>query len=228
LTIWNDGYTLHYPGDNANMQTRGDMLADYAQRMAGITPKTFVLDTFTGTDGTVLSSHVGETGATWDFRDGYTDVASIKSNRLWAASLTHYFASGIPASADYEVSADIYIASQLSGGVAGVAIRSRTKSDISYTGHFGMSGASAFCYILGYPGAGGIGFAGVATPSVGSTHTLKLKAQGTALSLYWDGALVVGPVTNTGYLTAGRAGVIIGGGSSTTGFHLDNITAVDL
>jgi hypothetical protein len=55
-----------------------------------------------------------------------------------------------------------------------------------------------------------------------------LKVEGTALSVYWGGVLKIGPVTHPLLPAAGRAGTIQGGASTTTGFHIDSLTATDL
>lgn len=229
LTIWNDGYTLHSPGDDANMRTRGNMLADHALRMKGITPTTFVSDTFTGVDGTVLSSHVGETGATWAFNDGWTDVARIQNNRLYGGSgQGRYYSTGIPASSDYTVTADIYVASN--SGYAGVLAHVLTEQNYSYAAHVWNYGGTVMVF-LDYTPAGTLATHTIATPVVGSSHTLRLKIQNTGLSAYWDDMTtpVIGPIYNTGLPSAGRAGVILGGGASpTTGYHINSLTATDL
>lgn len=68
----------------------------------------FVQDSFTDTNATALQSHTGETGATWAKLTGFTRDAQIQSNVL--ENLTNsdaaYYASGAPASADYEVELD--------------------------------------------------------------------------------------------------------------------------
>lgn len=228
LTTWGDGYTLHYPGTNADMITRGDMLSDHAQRMAGITPKTFLSDSFTGANGALLSGHVGEVGAAWNQQaTSWTGVPTIQNNRIWASTEAHYYSSGVPASGDYTVSADVFVVSLL--GVAGVAARSTTEDTHSYVGYVTYSGGTTTCSIIRHGGAVNLGSATVTTPAVGSTHTIKLKVQGSAISLYWDNTLVVGPITDATYAAAGRAGVRLGGSATATkGFHLENITATDL
>jgi hypothetical protein len=231
LTNWSDGYTLHYPGTSADMITRGVMLSDHAQRMAGMTPKTFLSDSFTGANGTALGAHVGEVGAAWDFNELWTAVSSIQNNRLTPSSgESHYYASGVPASADYIVGADIYTATALPNSFAGVTARTETKTDYGYQAY--IVSASGTPHIgLDYNNTTGyttIATRAITAPVVGSTHRLELKVQGSSLTLYWDGVALGASVTHTSLMSAGRAGVIMGGGSPTTGFHLDNITATDL
>jgi len=232
-TAWNDGYTLHYPGTSNDMSQRAGMLSDHAQRMTGITPKTFVSDDFTGTNGTTQTAHTGATGAVWAYVNGWTGPSAIQNNRLYAgASDAVLYASGIPASADYTVTADIYTASLVSTGYAGVTGRSYTTGDYYYDAYIWWSSGTATIYLeYGHPGTDTtLGAHVVTTPTVGSTHTLRLKLQGTSLSVYWDNMTtpVIGPITHTSLTAAGRAGTVQGHGSATTGFHIDSFTATDL
>jgi hypothetical protein len=70
---------------------------------------TFVNDTFTDSDGTTITSHTGETGATWAITNwGSAPVPTIQSNELsgntGTGSNVSYYASGVPGAADYTVS----------------------------------------------------------------------------------------------------------------------------
>lgn len=72
----------------------------------------FTVDTMTGTNGTAITSHTGEVGATWT-DVGAGTVATIQTNRLRPASdstgVNMYTASGTPSDANYAVAADIYM-----------------------------------------------------------------------------------------------------------------------
>lgn len=74
---------------------------------SGGAPVDFVNDSFTGADSTVLSSHTGETGATWTQHSSYTTATiMIMNNRAYkdAASGTGmYYASGTAANVNYTV-----------------------------------------------------------------------------------------------------------------------------
>src|ERR1022692_1236936 len=75
----------------------------------------FVTDSFTDTAGTALTSHTGETGATWAKNGGFSggSVIITDSNRIRSgvSGASVYYASGDPNLADYSVSADVYVAS---------------------------------------------------------------------------------------------------------------------
>jgi hypothetical protein len=63
------------------------------------------------------------------------------------------------------------------------------------------------------------------TPASATDYTIELVCNGTSISVKVDGAVVIGPVTDSTYTTGAKAGVGIGGttGSSntTTGFAID-------
>ena len=70
----------------------------------------FVNDTFTGTDGTLLSAHTGETGAAWSLHPSFTDTFVITSNRASKDANTAtsvYTASGVASSINYTVQCPI-------------------------------------------------------------------------------------------------------------------------
>jgi hypothetical protein len=75
----------------------------------------FVTDSMTGSDSTDLTAHTGETGATWAKVTGITGIIKITSNRCKGDSggASLYYASGTPASANYEVEADLYVVSEI-------------------------------------------------------------------------------------------------------------------
>ena len=89
-------------------------------------------DTFTGTAGTLLSSRTGEIGATWtkwvpsvvtanDSSSAVlSDVGRLRRN---ASGGVTYFASGVSAIADYQVSTDVVLKTALTGDFAGVVGR---------------------------------------------------------------------------------------------------------
>lgn len=231
LTSWSDGYTVHYPGDNASMRTRAMILADHNAQMTGITPKTFLSDTFTGSNGTALGSHTGETGATWAKQEEWTGTCTIQNNRLYSTTTeAHYYASGVPASSDYTVTASIYIVSNATTCFAGVIARAWSEIDYGYEAYLYNSGTPTLYLTYNHTsGETNLDSTVITAPAVGSTHTLALTVEGTSLAVYWDDVLKIGPYTHTGIYNAGRAGVIQGGSgmSSTAGYHIDSVTATD-
>src|SRR3954471_15254020 len=99
-----------------------------------------VTDTFTGTNGTLLENHVGETGATWTFHPNYPADLKLQNGRVWGPEWGLYFASGIPATNEYDVSADLTVMSNV--GAIGVVGRSLTSgSDSLYMARYNATGA---------------------------------------------------------------------------------------
>jgi hypothetical protein len=89
-------------------------------------PVDFVVDSFTGTAGTLLSARTGETGATWTRHDPYgsgtavlTPAGRVRSSGK--SGLAAYYASGTPATSEYDVQATVTVLSTLSmrAGVTG-------------------------------------------------------------------------------------------------------------
>lgn len=111
---------------NTAYARQGDVVREYAVALTGNAATTaagtlsgaqtyeFVVDSFTGTNGTAITSHTGELGATWTDSGGSGGTApTIQTNRLKAANNStgnnFYTASGTPADRDYVVGADIYM-----------------------------------------------------------------------------------------------------------------------
>ncbi|RIK92488.1 MAG: hypothetical protein DCC73_11945 [Proteobacteria bacterium] len=79
---------------------------------------TFAQDSFTDANGTNLTGHTGEVGATWAKLTGYTGNLYINGNVLenedGSDADAAYYTSGAPASSDYDVEADYtWVNSQL-------------------------------------------------------------------------------------------------------------------
>ena len=65
----------------------------------------FITDTFTDTDGVLLSAHTPDSGGSWALNSAYTATGEINTNRArsTAGSATNYYHSAVPPSADYSV-----------------------------------------------------------------------------------------------------------------------------
>lgn len=192
----------------------------------------FASATFTGTDGTELSV----ADANWvkhAFNSAYDFV--IVGNRVRHLSTTavassEYYHTGTPASADYSVSADLYIASA-AGGDNGNGVAAR------------LDPAALTFYFARYNGAGDVWqmykwVAGSATQlgsnvaeslSASTTHEVRLECAGTAIKLYKQGSATASiSVTDSSITAAGKAGLYMRGtGSDSAGIHIDNFSADD-
>jgi hypothetical protein len=63
----------------------------------------FLLDTFTGSAGTLIPPHVGETGATWTSHPAVPGVFELDSSGSAICDVPGtIYASGTPLSADYD------------------------------------------------------------------------------------------------------------------------------
>lgn len=146
----------------------------------------FVNDTFTDTDATAVTSHIGETGATWTKHGFATNstAPAIRSNRLntedTGAVNSVYYASGSPASADYTVSLGYVPGSGGAqvGDIVGPLGRVNTGANTFY-GALYLTSASGIRLYRFAAGTGTVIVAAVAfTPVSGTTYTITLDIQG--------------------------------------------------
>jgi hypothetical protein len=181
-----------------------------------------VTDSFTGTDGTLLQSHVGETGATWTKHPNYAADLKILTNRVWGPEWALYLASGIPSSSEYDVSATITVKSN--AGATGVVGRADAgPGDSFYMGRYNAS-TGAWELVSCTPNCAVLGsFA--QTLTVGQTYALKLEIRNAQKKLYVDGVQRASSIDN-GITAVGRAGIRQGplSASTTTGYHVDNFS----
>lgn len=188
----------------------------------------FVSDTFTDTSGTALPSHTGETGATWTRHGSYAaDIVVSDANRARGTGTAALnYASGTPASAEYDVEADLRCVSNLSfNGVCG---RVATGADTTYIARFfNANGWQLLKLVAGVATTLGTDTTDGTTLTVGSTYALKLEIRNAAKKLFIGGAERLSSADNA-ITAAGQSGVRGSGGSNTTGYHLDNYVATDL
>ena len=193
----------------------------------------FVNDPFTDTAGVLLSAHTEPVaGALWTRHPAYlTDGLVISdANRVRAdvGANMAYFAPGVPASADYDVQADL-TAKSVTVGRIGIAGRCDTTANTMYFMRYDAQtnlrwelyrAQDNVLTLLG-------NFA--QTLAVDATYTVKLEMRGSAIKLYVDGTVVI-TVNDTAPVTgAGRAAIRHSGNpsTSTTGLHVDNFVAVN-
>lgn len=191
----------------------------------------FVSDTFTGSDTTVLSSHTGETGATWTniATDAAFGTQVIKSNRIFSAGPggSGYTASGTPPSADYKVEADFV---WIDGAASAVAIIGRmfvwNPAINSFDGYALQHRTYYGWQLISFNFGGGSTLATIGAEMSSGTVHAKLEMIGTAIKAYLDG-VEVASVSDSSFTATGLAGVVstFGGWTSTTGIHLDNFSA---
>lgn len=197
---------------------------------------TFLNDTFTDTNAVNLTAHTGETGATW-LKNGTAATGNflVQSNRIYASTITAiYYASGTPTTADYEVEATVNIVTTgVDSQQTHACGRYSTSANSGYVFGMHVTGGVWQCFLQRYA-AGAATTLGsittVTTPTAGTDHTIKLRMVRNQISGYYDGALLIGPITDATYTTAGVAGITgrTVAPTSTTGVHVAGITARDI
>jgi len=201
---------------------------------------TYVNDTFTGSDGTLINAHTGETGATWAAGIGFTDpnVPRIFSNRLrggTTAGSNIFFASGV-ATADGEY-AEAVVQTITTAASFGIFARGFANSGGNARGYMAFYSSSAGVWkILRLDNTSTftqIGSDATQALSVAS-HTIRVTVTGTgasvAIELKIDGSTVISTTDSTaGRITSfGSPGIYFDStASDTAGTHIDSITAVD-
>jgi hypothetical protein len=183
----------------------------------------FVKDTFSGAvAGSNLTAHTGEIGATWTNHASsptssilVSSTGTIYGTTLGAANL--YYASGVPASADYSVFADVVVKSLINA--ASVCGRVNTGALTYYLAILDGSNISLYKRVAGT-------FTLLATTtaalSSGSTYRLGLHMSGTVIKATLNGVVYLA-AGDAAIAAAGRAGVQLDSTSTdTTGLHIDN------
>jgi hypothetical protein len=202
----------------------------------------FVQDTFTGTnDDNLVTVHTGEVGATWARNTASENVNGAISNANRArpggamgAAGPVWYASGTPASADYEIRMVIvpksFLAEQQVAILGRMATAAYTGYEFSYVRSvaFGVSPSwrlgkrvtSTFTQFDIDP----------VTLNVDQSYEMRLVMVGSALTAYVDDVLIFSE-TNSDITDAGRAGFGFWGStatwSNTVGIHVDSFEAED-
>lgn len=191
----------------------------------------FASDSFTDTPGVALASHSPEVGGPWVKHPSYASGALVVSdaNRARAnnANPACYYLSAAPTTADYDVEAVIFVASNLSNIL--VAGRISTGADTMYAARYTLSGGVWQLVRI---------VAGVVTP-IGATFaqaltatqllTARLSMRGSTIKMFIDG-VERASVVDANITATGRAGLRVGSGTSpsnTTGYHYESLTATD-
>lgn len=189
----------------------------------------FSSDTFTGTDATVLSSHTGETGAAWAAHPSSANNAVLTNAsklRGDGAGLALYYASGSPATAEYDVDVGFTAVVGATGLYYGVAGRIDVSADTYYVAYYDK-GAVAWALAKFVAGAGANLGSASAILTHGQTYALKLQIRDGTKKVFVNAVEVISSADNA-ITAAGKAGVYVSGQSTnSTGYHLDNFSAND-
>lgn len=184
----------------------------------------FVNDTLSGeADGTNLSAHTGETGATWTLLAG-SAILLLASGRGYVTNSTFYKASGVPASPEYSVSLDAIGVSATTGRAVGPIGRMVDASNCYYAWAYMGVGLEMFKRV-----SGTITQIGSFATTVDENYSkrLRLELLDGAKKLFEDEVERISSADNT-LTAAGFAGVRgTSASTATVGIHFDNVTATD-
>ena len=173
----------------------------------------FATDTFTGSAGTELSAHSG----VWSKQSGYTQNGLIGNDGQYAyhagtAGYAVYQHSGSPASADYSVFASIFRKAGTPGATGpqmGPCGRMQAGAGTLYAALYehGNTRYSLYRFNATAPTLLGTRWTHTLTTT---PETVELRMSGNDISVYIDGVLRIGPVTDGSPITtAGKAGIVL-------------------
>jgi hypothetical protein len=180
------------------------------------------LDTFTDTNGTLLTSHTPDSGGSWAYHASYGTSSAVISaaNRVRnnGSVTTLAYHSQAPSSADYDVEIDVvpFAYTTQSLGVCG---RIDTASDTFYRARYdgNIDTWKLEKVVSGTPT--GLGTYGTA---ISGTQRLRLRMTGSSISLWVAGVQQI-TATDSSITAAGRTGIYISGtGNNSSGFHGDS------
>ena len=143
----------------------------------------FVNDSFTASNGTLLSAHTGEVGASWTASNFTTGTARIDANRAHANTNATgwWFASGLPTGAEY----DLTIVVNTVTAVQAVGMLARgdpASADVYWVNYSRSTGTlTLFRVIGGSPTS--LGTYSVAFP-VGEDHTITFEVRNAAKRVF--------------------------------------------
>lgn len=185
-------------------------------------------DTFTGGNGTLLENHVPESGGTWIRHASSTDSAEIDTNRVRGSvgvGPALYSASYNPPSADYQVQAVIYCASN----TGSVMFTGRFSTATGH--HYAMGFTSGFGWRIAKDVGSGLQsvapLAGPTSLTVGASYVARLSMIGTEIVGFVDEVRLMEGI-DSAISGAGHAGVRLDARTTGTGYHIDTIDVLSI
>lgn len=189
----------------------------------------FLSDIFTETSDQFLADHTPGSGGPWVDHphvnySGSSLVIDAATDRLYGIGTDACYATATPPSADYSVSADFHHVSTIAVNIA-VCARMHVTDDTHYAARLNGGTVWELRKVLATVGST-LGSSSNQLPSVGQSKRGTLVVQGNQVWFEVDGVIEIGPITDNDISAAGKAGVrSAGASSSTTGMHLDNLSA---
>lgn len=188
----------------------------------------FLQDTFTGTNGTLLTAHTPDIGGSWAVVPAYSAYASpnIDGNALVASdnNFSLWYNSVTPPSADYSVQADFGCRTNEGNGLWLILGRYNPSTNTGYYAYWHQDSAIIHMAKGDLAAGTNIGSGVSATVNTGVVKTVKLSMVGTTISLYVDGSFIES-VTDSDYSAAGNVAISIKPqpSSSGNGMYFDNL-----
>jgi hypothetical protein len=180
-------------------------------------------DTFTNADNTLITAHTSNSGHSWVAQNGYapTNHARIIANRLMPqSSINVYRANVTMSNANYEVEAILNVLSNT--GSVGVTARASATESSFYAWRYS---SNVWALIERVAGVDTTLATFNQTLTAGQTVTAKIVCNGTKIDGWIDGVLRA-TVNNSDITEAGSPGIRCPVAvTSTTGIHLDSMTA---
>lgn len=189
----------------------------------------FLDDSLTDANGTLLSAHVGELNAAWtkhpNAGSGTFDIRANRTRPVGTGLPQLYYASGVPASADYDVDGVISLLTDTGTGPA-IMGRLATNDDTGY-GVRWISAATDIIQLFKVVAGAITQLQTFNFPFAAGDVAVKLEMRGTAIKVYVNGVERISVVDNA-IAAAGRVGVRAAGAMGTaTGSHIASISASD-
>ena len=153
-----------------------------------------------------------------------TSTGRVRKNGTTTSAT--YYVSATPASADYTVEGDLYVASNLAGDGASVVGRLDPNNTFGtyYLMRYEQAGQLWSLFSVVNNSWSWLGGANQ-TLTPGQTYRMALDMRGTTIRMLVDGVQIAS-VTDSSISAAGRAGIMLGAGTTTdtdgAGYHLDN------
>lgn len=194
--------------------------------LAGVT---FAADTLDDTDGVLISAHTASDGGSWtrNTGSGGTSAPRFFSNRVRnSENQKHgWYHSAVPAQANYEITGKVRVVTSATSARCGPFLMDVTNALNGYVLAPNFSGTQGFILYLVDTGTLTALSTYAVTVNSGTTYTLKLRRNGSALDGYVDGVLRCSATDST-YTANGRVGMFIEGtANDAANQHFEELTS---
>jgi hypothetical protein len=184
---------------------------------------TFLNDTFTAANGTLVTARAGETGAAWAAHPTTPTAAfTIQTNRAYPSTAGILVPSGAPGSNEYDITAPLRYVS----GTANLGILFGLDATLATYYTFWLSSGNAWQLRKTLAGTASTLDTEAATVVANTTYTMRVDRRRGLIRCYVDGVLVL-EATDTDISGAGLVGIRdTVAVTTTTGKHFESISGV--